>query len=108
MAKSHPGQVRHRAPARPGHYRCLVLTLEGQFVRLVPLDLGHCAALLAAADEDRRSYQFTIVPRNAIEMRMFIHLATVEAERGTTIPFATVDARTGRLVGSTRFLNIER
>lgn len=85
-----------------------MLTLEGKHVRLVPLDLGHAAALLAAADEDRSSYTFTIVPRDAIEMRMFIHMAQVEADRGTSIPFATVEAKTGRLVGSTRFMSVDR
>jgi N-acetyltransferase len=85
-----------------------MITLEGQFVRLVPLDLGHATALVAAATEDRSSYEFTTVPRDAIEMRMFIHLAHADYERGTSIPFATVDALSGRLVGSTRFMSIER
>lgn len=85
-----------------------MLTLEGKYARLVPLDLGHATALLAAADEDRSSFVFTIVPRDAIEMRMFIHLAQAEAARGASVPFATVDAQTGRLVGSTRFMNLDR
>ncbi len=85
-----------------------MLTLEGKYVRLVPLDLGHSTALLAAANENRSSYTFTVIPRDEIEMRMFIQLARTDAERGVTVPFATVDAQTGRLVGSTRFMNIER
>jgi RimJ/RimL family protein N-acetyltransferase len=85
-----------------------VISLEGKFVRLVPLDLGHAAALLTAANEDRSSYTFTSVPRDAIEMRMFIHLAQAEYDRGASIPFATVDAKTSRLVGSTRFMSVDR
>ena len=85
-----------------------MLTLEGKFARLVPLDLGHAAALLAAANEDRSSYAFTMIPRDAIEMRMYIHLAQAEAAKGTAMAFATVDAQTNRLVGSTRFMGIER
>ena len=85
-----------------------MLTLEGKFVRLVPLDLGHSTALLAAANENRSSFTFTVIPRDEIEMRMFIQLARTDAEHGMAVPFATVDAQTGRLVGSTRFMNMER
>ena len=85
-----------------------MLTLEGQFVKLIPLELDHAPALLIAADEDRSSYAFTIVPRDATQMRTFIQLAQAEAERGASVPFATVDARTNRPVGSTRFMAIDR
>lgn len=85
-----------------------MLRLEGQFVQLVPLDFGQATALLAAVNEDRSSYEYSIVPRDPIEMRMFIHLAQADADRGVAVPFATVDAQTGRLVGSTRFMNLDR
>ncbi len=85
-----------------------MITLEGTFVRLVPLDFGHASALLSAALENRSTYHFTFVPRDAIEMRRFIQLARDDADKGSSVPFATVDARTERLVGSTRFMNVER
>ena len=85
-----------------------MLTLEGQFVRLVPLHPDHATALLAAAQEDRSSYTFTTVPADATQMKTFVALALAEAARGTAVPFATVDAKTGRLIGSTRFMHVDR
>src|SRR5262249_59939064 len=40
-------------------------TLEGELVRLEPLDHGHAADLAVAAEEDRSSYRFTRVPTAA-------------------------------------------
>jgi hypothetical protein len=37
--------------------------LEGSLVRLEPLSMGHADELALAAEEDRSSYDFTIVPR---------------------------------------------
>ena len=40
-----------------------VPVLEGALVRLEPLAVRHAADLAAAAEEDRGSYRFTLVPR---------------------------------------------
>jgi hypothetical protein len=39
--------------------------LDGELVRLEPLDRRHAADLAVAAEEDRSSYRFTWVPRAA-------------------------------------------
>ena len=85
-----------------------MLTLEGPHARLVPLDFSHADALLIAATENRSTYDFTAVPSDAAQMRSFIEGAHAEAARGVSIPFTTIDARTNRVVGSTRFLTIDR
>ena len=85
-----------------------MITLQGSVVRLVPLEQSHAEGLLAAANEDRSSYVFTIVPTDAAQMRAFIDLAQAEAARGASVPFATLDAKTGRPVGSTRFMSLDR
>ena len=41
------------------------------------------------------------------EMAAWVDAALAEQQRGTSLPFATVEASTGRVVGSTRFLAIE-
>jgi RimJ/RimL family protein N-acetyltransferase len=41
-------------------------------------------------------------------MRDYVRAALAEQEQGVTLAFATIDARTGRVVGSTRFMNVER
>jgi N-acetyltransferase len=83
-------------------------TLEGKIVRLVPLQLVHAGALLAAAGEDRSTYGFTVVPADAAQMRAYIQQGLDQADRGESMPFATVDARTGRVVGTTWYLNLQR
>src|SRR5207302_6292315 len=44
----------------------------------------------------------------AAAMAAWIDLALAEAARGQAVPFATVDKERGRVVGSTRFANLER
>jgi RimJ/RimL family protein N-acetyltransferase len=84
------------------------VTLEGRYVRLEALSARHRDALLAAASEDRATYVFTGVPGDVEGAERYIRAALDEAERGGACPFATVDARSGRVVGSTRFGAIER
>ena len=83
------------------------VTLTGSLVRLEPLALHHVAALMAAAAEDRSSYRYTSVPNDVASMRSYVDTATALWDKGQALAFATVDARSGRVVGSTRFGNIE-
>jgi RimJ/RimL family protein N-acetyltransferase len=85
-----------------------MLSLEGKFVRLLPLEPADAERLLAAATEDRSSYRFTIVPHDLDSMKLFIGAAIAERDRGASVPFATFDARTGKAVGSTRYMTIDR
>ncbi len=84
------------------------LTLDGRRVRLEPLSLAHAEPLLAAAEESRASYNLTNVPADLAAMRAWIELALSDAARGQHVPFATVDKTRNRVVGSTRFANLER
>jgi RimJ/RimL family protein N-acetyltransferase len=81
-------------------------TLAGKHVRLEPLERGHAAALLAAADESRTTYGFTYVPGDLYGMEAFIAIALAERDAGQSLPFVVRDA-TGGIVGSTRFMCIE-
>ena len=83
------------------------LVLEGQHVRLEPLTLGHAAALWAAARGPRDTYVFTTVPEDEGATVRYIETALGDQEAGRSMPFATIARSTGRVVGSTRFLNIE-
>jgi RimJ/RimL family protein N-acetyltransferase len=83
------------------------VTLEGRFVRLEPLTVGHAQGLLAAAAGPRDTYGFTLVPKDEAETRAYIEHALGEQEARRAIPFATLDRATGRVVGSTRLFNIE-
>jgi RimJ/RimL family protein N-acetyltransferase len=83
------------------------VTLAGRYVRLEPLTAGHVEALLAAAGGPRDTYGFTTVPSTEPEMRAYVEAALRDQAAGRALPFATVDAVRGRVVGSTRFGNIE-
>jgi len=83
------------------------VVLEGLHVRLEPLGVGHARDLLAAASGRRETYGFTFVPADEASMAGYIETALRDQEAGRALPFATVARATGRVVGSTRFGNIE-
>ena len=74
---------------------------------LEPLSADHVLGLVRAANESRETYAYTNVPVGELDMQRYVRDAWAGKYSGTTIPFATTDQRTGRIVGSTRFANIE-
>jgi RimJ/RimL family protein N-acetyltransferase len=83
------------------------VVLEGRFVRLEPLTAAHAPALAAAASGSRATYGLTWVPGSPAEAATYVETALAEQAAGRSLPFATIDRAAGRVVGSTRFLNIE-
>ena len=80
--------------------------LRGERVRLEPLEERHVPGLLAAAgDPATWTWLFGRLDDEAA-LRAWLADALRGRDAGTEIPFATLDARTGRVVGSTRFLAI--
>jgi RimJ/RimL family protein N-acetyltransferase len=85
------------------------VVLYGETVRLEPLDPSHAEDLLAAgADPDIWRYMPIPQPGSAAEVRKWIDDAWKLAATGEQLPFAIMDAETGRAVGSTRYLEIHR
>ncbi len=83
------------------------VTLEGRFVRLEPLSLEHHAALSEVGLDDdlwRLNPQPVTTPE---EMRAYIADALEGQVRGMFLPFATVEKSSGKVVGSTRYGNID-
>jgi N-acetyltransferase len=78
--------------------------LPGQLVRLEPLSTAHEADLAAAAEEDRSSYAFTVVPR-AGEVGSFLAAHFERADQGRMVPFAQVRLADGRAVGCTSYFD---
>src|SRR5436190_11088626 len=84
------------------------ITLEGKHVRLEPLTRAHAPALVAAATSGARgTYAFTAVPLTEAAARAYVDEALALHAQGRALPLATLDAATGRVVGSTRYLNVE-
>ena len=76
--------------------------LEGELVRLEPLDHRHTADLAVAAEENRGTYAFTWVPR-ADEVAAYVDAQLARAAAGLLAPYAQVSRATGRAVGATSF-----
>lgn len=84
------------------------LAMDGVHIRLEPLAERHVEGLVTAAAEDPALYRWSPVPQGAAEARKYVETALAWKEAGTAIPFAIVDAAGGRVLGSTRFFNLEQ
>ncbi|CAL8474612.1 MULTISPECIES: GNAT family N-acetyltransferase [Caballeronia] len=83
------------------------VTLEGEHVRLVPLTREHEPALTAAAsDGELWKLWYTFVP-SPDKTRGYIDTALDMRDRLGAHPFAVIDAKTGDVVGSTRYFNVD-
>ena len=83
------------------------IVLRGQHVQLEPLTAAHVPDLLeAAADPEVWQFLPTAQPVSAAEMQALIDSAQRDVDKGVSVAFATIDLRTGRAVGSTRYLDI--
>jgi N-acetyltransferase len=86
------------------------LTLEGAIVRLEPIRREH-AELFWRAAKDALDDIFHWIPYCMKAREDFEHLvekALGEQGRGESVVFATVGLKSGRVIGSTRFMNIDR
>ena len=81
------------------------VVLEGEHVRLEPLEEGHAAALgEAARDGELWRLWVTAVPRPE-EADAYVAAAFERQRSGGGQPFAVRHRGSGRIVGTTRFLN---
>jgi len=80
--------------------------LEGHHVRLEPLGEHHIDGLLAAA-ADRSFYGWTVVPETQEEMARYVATALAWRDAGTAVPFATLRADDGVVIGSTRLYDFQ-
>jgi N-acetyltransferase len=79
--------------------------LEGGRVRLEPLTLKHLPGLMAVATGDRSSFAFEYVPDNEAILGSYVKTGLGAPDQ---YPFAVVDVASGSVIGSTRFMSIER
>ena len=86
------------------------VTLEGTVVRLDPILHEHAELFWEVAKNDLENI-FRWIPyamRTADDFRRLIDNAFAEQDRGESVVFATVERDSGRVIGSTRFMNIDR
>jgi len=84
------------------------LVLPGMHVRLEPLDRHHIDGLAAAAAADPSLYRWSSVPQGKVEFSDYVETALAWRDAGSAVPFAIVQVDDGRVIGSTRFWNLER
>ncbi|HYK35250.1 GNAT family N-acetyltransferase, partial [Alloacidobacterium sp.] len=83
------------------------VTLEGTLVRLEPLSMDHLAALSEAAKEPQIWRWWTDRMETEDDMRSYIQSALDGAAAGAVMPWATRAKTDGRLIGATRFADIQ-
>jgi RimJ/RimL family protein N-acetyltransferase len=83
------------------------VTLEGQHVRLEPLSRAHHAGLAEVGLEPELWRWIPVPVQTPEEMAAYIETALSERERGVSMPFALVEKATGRVIGCTRYGNID-
>ncbi|MBS1852533.1 MAG: GNAT family N-acetyltransferase [Acidobacteria bacterium] len=86
------------------------VALEGRFVRLEPIRTEHAPLLWNAAKNDAEDIfrWFPYAMRTREDFDGFVHKALAEQQAGQSVVFVTVDRASGGVVGSTRFMNIDR
>lgn len=81
--------------------------LSGEIVRLQPLRIEHLPELWRAA-RDRSLWRWTANRVETVaDLCRYVETALNEQQRGVSLPFATVEKSSSRVVGSTRFGNID-
>jgi RimJ/RimL family protein N-acetyltransferase len=88
----------------------LPLTLEGSVVQLEPIRREHAEMFWQVAKNDLADI-FQWIPssmKTQEDFERLINKAFDEQQRGESVVFATVEKSSGRVVGSTRFMNIDR
>ena len=83
------------------------LSLTGESVILEPLQVEHCADLVeAAADGELWNLNFTVIP-NPEEMAAYVAEAINNRSAGSQFPFIVRRTRDGKVVGCTRYYDIQ-
>lgn len=82
-------------------------TLEGNIIKLVPLELHHREGLVdAVSDGNLWELWYSAVPgKDTIDH--YINVALKEQSNQISLPFVVIEKSSGKIVGATRYLNIE-
>ena len=85
------------------------ITLTGKHVRLEPLDEKHIPGL-AEIGRGHDFWKFMLYGemKTEADFRYFVDDLLAREKKGTDLPFTVIHLATGRVAGSTRYLNIDR
>lgn len=81
--------------------------LTGKHIHLEPLSLDHLDGLCAVGLEPEL-WRWTVAQvRSREDMREYVESALKWQAQGSALPFATIEQTSNRVVGSTRYMNID-
>jgi len=83
------------------------VTLQGRHIRLEPLERCHVESLTAASAGDPELYRWSPVPQGIEQTTRYVETALAARAAGAAVPFVTVRAQDGVVIGSTRLYNFE-
>jgi len=83
------------------------VTLEGKRIRLEPMSADHLDALTEAGAHEELWKWTGAKATTRQTMQDYMSVALKDAEAGRAVPFVTVEKASGRVIGSTRFANID-
>lgn len=82
--------------------------LDGRIVRLEPLEDRHIPGLMAAGSHPEL-WRWTVEWLDSPEkLRAYLAFAEQSRDDGSQVPFVTISQESGDVIGSSRFLNIDR
>ena len=86
------------------------ITLEGSVVRLKPIQREHTGTFWEVAENalDDIFEWFPYRLKTREDFQLMVEKAFDEQRRGEAVVFATIERGSGRVIGSTRFMNIDR
>ncbi len=83
------------------------VTLQGKHVRLEPLGEGHISGLAEIGKgHDFWKYMLYGDMKTEADFRHFVTDLLAREQKGTDLPFTVIQLASGRVAGSTRYLNI--
>lgn len=83
------------------------IALEGELVRLEPMQKSHKVDLVFAASDGKLwELWYTTVP-SPPNMDSYMDAALSEQEAGFSLPFTVIDKKTDKIIGCTRYLNAD-
>jgi len=86
------------------------ITLQGSVIRLEPIRREHAEFFWQVAKDSLDSI-FQWIPyrmKTSEDFEQLVEKALAEQARGESVVFATVERSSGKVIGSTRFMNIDR
>ncbi|WP_291756021.1 GNAT family N-acetyltransferase [Lysinibacillus sp. UBA5990] len=83
------------------------IALENEIVKLKPLELNDLSGILEAASYPEIWSHMSTTIEKMVDVNNFVENALLMRHNKTEFPFVIVDKKTGEIIGSTRFMDID-